>query len=104
MQQDRVEQLQEPGDDIDTDRAGGVIRSADLLGGRRACGVDGDIALDGSVVKTSASMKRPGVPGPAKVFESQIAVAGILAGQVEDGDVVLRYEGPKADQACRCSI
>jgi dihydroxy-acid dehydratase len=58
----------------------------------------GNLAPNGAVVKVggvSASMMT--FAGPAVIFESQDdAMAGILAGQVKAGDVVVvRYEGPK---------
>ncbi|MGE4286128.1 MAG: dihydroxy-acid dehydratase [Phycisphaerae bacterium] len=58
----------------------------------------GNIAPDGCVVKTagvSKSMLKH--TGPAIIYESQEeACAGILAGEVKSGDVVvIRYEGPK---------
>ncbi len=58
----------------------------------------GNLAPNGSVVKTAgveASMMR--YEGVARVYESQEdALAGILGGQVKDGDVVvIRYEGPR---------
>jgi dihydroxy-acid dehydratase len=58
----------------------------------------GNLAPNGAVVKvggvSEAMMK---FEGPAVIFESQDeALAGILAGQVKAGDVVVvRYEGPK---------
>jgi dihydroxy-acid dehydratase len=57
----------------------------------------GNLAPDGAVIKAagvSASMRKHS--GPAKIFESQEdAQAGILAGKVLAGDVVvIRYEGP----------
>ncbi len=58
----------------------------------------GNLAPKGAVVKvggvSEAMMK---FEGPAVIFESQDeALAGILAGQVKAGDVVVvRYEGPK---------
>ena len=58
----------------------------------------GNIALDGSIVKTAGvdagSLK---FKGPARIFESQDdAVQGILGGKVAAGDVVvIRYEGPR---------
>jgi dihydroxy-acid dehydratase len=60
--------------------------------------LSGNVALDGCIVKTAGvdeSILK--FSGPAKVYESQdAAVAGILTGQVETGDVVvIRYEGPK---------
>jgi dihydroxy-acid dehydratase len=58
----------------------------------------GNLAPEGSVIKTagvSASMRKHS--GPARIYESQEeAQAGILAGQVQAGDVVvIRYEGPR---------
>src|SRR3546814_18102371 len=56
------------------------------------------IARDGCIVKTAGVDESIlEFTGPAKVYESQdAAVAGILTGQVETGDVVvIRYEGPK---------
>jgi dihydroxy-acid dehydratase len=57
----------------------------------------GNLAPEGSVVKTGAvdaAMRRHS--GPARIYESQDeALAGIYAGEVEAGDVVvIRYEGP----------
>jgi dihydroxy-acid dehydratase len=58
----------------------------------------GNLAPEGAVIKTagvSAAMRKHS--GPARIFESQEdAQAGILAGQVQAGDVVvIRYEGPR---------
>lgn len=58
----------------------------------------GNLAPQGGVIKTagvSEHMRKHS--GPAKIFESQEdAQAGILAGQVKAGDVVvIRYEGPR---------
>jgi len=58
----------------------------------------GNLAPEGAVVKTAAvqpQMMRH--EGPAVIFESQDeAMAGILAGKVKAGDVVvIRYEGPR---------
>jgi dihydroxy-acid dehydratase len=58
----------------------------------------GNLAPEGAVIKTagvSAPMRKHS--GPAKIFESQEdAQAGILAGKVQAGDVVvIRYEGPR---------
>jgi len=58
----------------------------------------GNLAPKGAVVKTggvSAAMKQ--FSGPARIYESEEeAMAGIMAGQVQPGDVVVvRYEGPK---------
>ena len=85
---------------LDGDRENGCIRNLEnafsLEGGLAV--LYGNIALDGCVVKTA------GVDdsillfhGQAKIFESQdSAVAGILADEVKEGDVVIiRYEGPK---------
>jgi len=60
--------------------------------------LSGNLAPCGSVVKTGgvpAAMQR--FSGPARIFESQEeAMAGILGGQVQAGDVVvIRYEGPR---------
>jgi dihydroxy-acid dehydratase len=58
----------------------------------------GNVAPDGAVVKvggvSEAMMK---FSGPARIYESQeSAMAGILAREVQPGDVVVvRYEGPK---------
>ena len=58
----------------------------------------GNLAPRGAVVKVAgvdpAMME---FEGPARVYESQeAALAGILAGEVQDGDVVvIRYEGPR---------
>jgi dihydroxy-acid dehydratase len=85
---------------LDTDRAKGVIRSAEHAyskdGGLAV--LKGNIALDGCIVKTAgvdASILT--FKGPAVVFESQdAAVDGILNGGVKAGDVVvIRYEGPR---------
>jgi dihydroxy-acid dehydratase len=85
---------------LDTDRAGGCIRDA-----AHAYTADGGLAvLYGNLAPDGAIIKTAGVPeelwrfsGPAVVFESQEdAVAGILAGAVKAGDVVvIRYEGPR---------
>ncbi len=58
----------------------------------------GNLAPEGAVVKTAAV--QPNLmrhEGPAVIFESQDeAMAGILAGKVKPGDVVvIRYEGPR---------
>ena len=58
----------------------------------------GNIAPDGSVVKTGAvDEKMLFHRGPARIYESQDeALKGILDGEVKAGDVVvIRYEGPK---------
>ncbi len=86
--------------ELDLDRESGVVRNfenAHMKDGGLAV-LYGNIATDGCIVKTA------GVPqeilkfsGPARIFESQdAACAGILGGEVEEGDVVvIRYEGPK---------
>ena len=58
----------------------------------------GNLAPMGSVIKTggvASSMQK--FAGPARIYESQEqAMAGIMAGEVQPGDVVvIRYEGPK---------
>jgi dihydroxy-acid dehydratase len=58
----------------------------------------GNLAPKGAVVKVAgvdASMME--FEGPARIYESQeAALAGILAGEVKEGDVVvIRYEGPR---------
>ncbi|HEY4383348.1 MAG TPA: dihydroxy-acid dehydratase [Ktedonobacteraceae bacterium] len=58
----------------------------------------GNLAPDGAVVKVAAvapSMQKH--TGPARIYNSQEeACAGILNGQVKEGDVVvIRYEGPR---------
>ncbi|MBB3941010.1 dihydroxy-acid dehydratase [Novosphingobium fluoreni] len=85
---------------LDTDRESGVIRSAEHAfsqdGGLAV--LSGNIALDGCIVKTAGvDEKILKFTGPARVYESQdAAVAGILGGQVQAGDVVvIRYEGPR---------
>ncbi|NUT17884.1 MAG: dihydroxy-acid dehydratase [Hamadaea sp.] len=85
---------------LDTDAAGGCIRSVE-----HAYTADGGLAvLHGNLAEDGCVVKTAGVPeevwrfsGPAKVFESQDdAVTGILAGDIVAGDVVvIRYEGPK---------
>ncbi len=87
-------------DDLDTDRAKGVIRSAEHAFSR-----DGGLAvLFGNLAPEGCIVKTAGVDdsiltfaGKARVFESQdAAVAGILGNEVVAGDVVvIRYEGPK---------
>jgi dihydroxy-acid dehydratase len=58
----------------------------------------GNLAPDGAVIKAagvSAAMRKHS--GPARIYESQEeALAGILAGEVRAGEVVvIRYEGPR---------
>ena len=60
--------------------------------------LSGNLAPDGAVVKVAGVEKdMMTFEGPAIVYESQEeALAGILDGQVVDGDVVvIRYEGPQ---------
>ena len=87
-------------DELDLDRAQGVIREAAAAfskdGGLAV--LYGNLAEDGCIVKTAgvdAAILR--FTGPARIFESQdAAVDGILGGSVVPGDVVIvRYEGPK---------
>ncbi|MFD0965706.1 dihydroxy-acid dehydratase [Seminibacterium arietis] len=87
-------------DTVDNDRQNGCIRSKKFAysqdGGLAM--LSGNIALDGCIVKTAGvdeSILK--FRGKAIVFESQEdAVAGILGGRVQAGDVVvIRYEGPK---------
>jgi dihydroxy-acid dehydratase len=85
---------------LDTDRASGCIR--DLA---HAYTKDGGLAvLFGNIAEKGCIVKTAGVDesifdftGTAVVFESQEdAVAGILGGKVQAGNVVvIRYEGPK---------
>jgi dihydroxy-acid dehydratase len=87
-------------DDVDTDRATGVIRDLEHAYSR-----DGGLAvLYGNLAEEGCIVKTAGVDdsilkfsGPARIFESQdSAVLGILNGGVAPGDVVLiRYEGPR---------
>ena len=85
---------------LDTDRARGVIRSAEHAfskdGGLAV--LFGNLAVDGCIVKTAGvDDKNLTFSGPAVICESQDeAVAKILGGEVKAGDVVIvRYEGPK---------
>ncbi|SEH25748.1 dihydroxy-acid dehydratase [Magnetospirillum fulvum] len=85
---------------LDTDRAKGVIRSAEHAfskdGGLAV--LFGNLAVDGCIVKTAGvDEKNLTFTGPAVICESQEeAVAKILGGEVKAGDVVIvRYEGPK---------
>jgi dihydroxy-acid dehydratase len=87
-------------EELDQDRAGGVIRSAEHAFSRDGglAVLYGNLAVDGCIVKTAgvdASILT--FSGPARLFESQeAAVDGILGGSVTPGDIVLiRYEGPK---------
>ncbi|MGL5284541.1 MAG: dihydroxy-acid dehydratase [Aeromonas sp.] len=87
-------------DELDLDRAEGCIRSREHAysqdGGLAV--LTGNIALKGAIVKTAGvDEENLTFRGPARVFESQEdAVAGILDGTVQAGEVVvIRYEGPK---------
>src|SRR4029078_2203376 len=84
---------------LDTDAAGGCIRDVEHAYTR-----DGGLAvLRGNIAPDGAIIKSAGIDeelfrfaGPARVVESQEeGVSGILAKQVQPGDVVVvRYEGP----------
>ncbi|MAN47488.1 MAG: dihydroxy-acid dehydratase [Alphaproteobacteria bacterium] len=86
--------------DLDQDRAGGVIRSAD-----HAFSQDGGLAvLFGNIAEQGCVVKTAGVDdsilkfsGPAIICESQEeACKRILNKEVKAGDVVIiRYEGPR---------
>jgi dihydroxy-acid dehydratase len=86
--------------ELDLDRNGGVIRSAENPFSR-----DGGLAvLFGNLAPEGCIVKTAGVDdsiltftGTARVYESQdAAVVGILGKEVVEGDVVvIRYEGPK---------
>jgi dihydroxy-acid dehydratase len=85
---------------LDLDRQEGCIRSREHAysqdGGLAV--LFGNIAEDGCIVKTAGvDQSILKFSGPARIFESQeAAVAGILGGEVREGDVVvIRYEGPK---------
>jgi dihydroxy-acid dehydratase len=87
-------------EDLDLDRERGVIRNKDHAFSRDGglAVLFGNLAEDGCIVKTAGvddSLLR--FAGRARVFESQdAAVAGILGGKVQPGDVVIiRYEGPR---------
>jgi len=86
--------------ELDLDREKGAIRDVPHAfskdGGLAV--LKGNIALNGSVVKTAGvdeSILK--FTGPAVIFESQDdAVLGILNKKVKEGDVVIiRYEGPR---------
>ncbi len=86
--------------ELDTDRKGGVIRSAEHPfskdGGLAV--LFGNLAPEGCIVKTAGVDESILVfKGRARVYESQeAAVTAILSSKVEAGDVVIiRYEGPK---------
>ncbi|MEV7929755.1 dihydroxy-acid dehydratase [Kitasatospora sp. NPDC088779] len=85
---------------LDTDAAGGCIRSVEhaysIEGGLAV--LHGNLAEDGCIVKTAGVDESIWTfSGPAVVVESQDdAVEAILAKRVKEGDVVvIRYEGPK---------
>ncbi|MFD5463998.1 dihydroxy-acid dehydratase [Kitasatospora sp. NPDC127059] len=85
---------------LDTDAAGGCIRSVEhaysVEGGLAV--LYGNLAEDGCIVKTAGVDESIWTfSGPAVVCESQEeAVEAILAKRIKEGDVVvIRYEGPK---------
>ncbi|MGY3528503.1 MULTISPECIES: dihydroxy-acid dehydratase [Bradyrhizobium] len=87
-------------DEVDLDRAEGVIRNAEHAyskdGGLAV--LFGNLAEDGCIVKTAGvDQSILKFSGPARIFESQDAsVDAILTNKVKAGDVVLiRYEGPR---------
>ncbi|MCH2041302.1 MAG: dihydroxy-acid dehydratase [Saccharospirillaceae bacterium] len=85
---------------VDGDRENGCIRSIEHAYSKEGglAVLYGNIALDGCVVKTAGVDESILVfHGKARIFESQdSAVAGILADEVKEGDIVIiRYEGPK---------
>jgi dihydroxy-acid dehydratase len=86
--------------------AGATIRDAEVIRRRENAHSSqgglailfGNLAPKGAVVKTggvSAAIRK--FSGPARIYESEEnAMAGIMAGQVQPGEVVVvRYEGPK---------
>ncbi|QFR32849.1 dihydroxy-acid dehydratase [Ancylobacter sp. TS-1] len=87
-------------DDVDLDRAKGVIRDYEHAFSRDGglAVLYGNLAEDGCIVKTAGvdeSILK--FTGTATVFESQDdAVSGILGNRVKPGQIVLiRYEGPR---------
>lgn len=62
----------------------------------------GNLASEGAVAKISG-VKKPQHVGPARVFEGEeSALAAILAGQIQPGDVVvIRHEGPRGGPGMR---
>ena len=85
---------------LDDDRDAGVIRNVEHAFSRDGglAVLSGNIALDGSIVKTAGVDEGSLVfAGPARIFESQDdAVDAILRGKIVAGDVVvIRYEGPR---------
>jgi len=86
--------------ELDLDRKSGAIRSPVHPFSKESglAVLKGNIALDGSIVKTAGvdeSILK--FTGPAVVYESQDAARkGILSNEVKAGDVVvIRYEGPR---------
>jgi len=87
-------------EELDEDRAGGVIRDLDHAFSRDGglAVLYGNIAEEGCIVKTAGvDASNLKFSGPARIFESQDdSVAAILGGRVVAGDVVvIRYEGPR---------
>ncbi len=85
---------------LDTDREGGCVRSVEHAyskdGGLAV--LTGNLALDGCIVKTAGVDENILIfEGTARVYESEnAAAAGIMGGEVYEGDVVvIRYEGPR---------
>lgn len=85
---------------LDLDRESGCIRDRDHAysqdGGLAV--LYGNLAEDGCIVKTAGVDENSlRFQGPARIMESQEdAVAAILGGRIQSGDVVLiRYEGPR---------
>ncbi|MHA1569543.1 MAG: dihydroxy-acid dehydratase domain-containing protein, partial [Alphaproteobacteria bacterium] len=86
--------------ELDLDREAGCIRDI-----AHAYSADGGLAvLYGNIAEEGCAVKTAGVDasilvfaGPARVYEEQEAAsAGILAGEVSEGEVVvIRYEGPR---------
>jgi dihydroxy-acid dehydratase len=87
-------------EELDRDRTGGCIRDIE-----HCYSTEGGLAvLFGNIAENGCIVKTAGVDegmytfsGPARVYESQeAACAGILAGEVKEGDVVvIIFEGPK---------
>jgi len=87
-------------DSVDTDRKGGVIRTAEHAFSRDGglAVLYGNLAEDGCIVKTAGVDESIlTFTGSAHIFESQDdAVSAILTGKVVPGEIVLiRYEGPR---------
>lgn len=91
-----AEQLADVSDVPPTDQT--VIRPLDqaLYAEGHLAILKGNLAELGAVAKITG-LKNPAMTGPARVFEDEeSAMAAILAGQIQAGDVVvLRYLGPK---------